>query len=169
MITTTATNYASDLSATRRLESERHDLKDRIQRLNIELFQMEKSMNIHNCWELGDHQYQQAVKYIATRHYQQALGRLQCLVIQRLFELQKMNLSHTGQSDNCFLLGSLLTTTISLSHSHAYREEPPEMVQGNLRSCQVIQCRSARANPTPSHPRLVVHLTLQLFRGVYPS
>ncbi|KAI1787602.1 hypothetical protein LXA43DRAFT_861663, partial [Ganoderma leucocontextum] len=36
------------------------------------------------------------LKYIAARRYQQALGRLQRLVIQRLFELQKMNLSHTA-------------------------------------------------------------------------
>lgn len=57
---------------------------------------MEKSMNIGNRWEPGDREYQDTLKYIATRRYQQALGRLQRLVIQRLFELQKMNLSHTG-------------------------------------------------------------------------
>ena len=57
---------------------------------------MEKSMNVHDRWEPGDRQYQETLKYIATRCYQQALGRLQRLVIQRLFELQKMNLLHTG-------------------------------------------------------------------------
>ena len=36
------------------------------------------------------------MKYIATRTYQQALGRLQRLVIQRLFELHKMNVAQTG-------------------------------------------------------------------------
>ncbi|KAI1782046.1 hypothetical protein LXA43DRAFT_977781 [Ganoderma leucocontextum] len=43
-----------------------------------------------------DPEYIAALKYLATRKYQQALGRLQRLVIQRLFELQKMNLSHTA-------------------------------------------------------------------------
>ena len=96
-VTSGATDYAGDTSITRRLERERRELKERIQRLNIEVFQMEKSMNVHDRWEPGDCQYQETLKYIATRRYQQALGRLQRLVIQHLFELQKMNLSHTGR------------------------------------------------------------------------
>ena len=36
------------------------------------------------------------MKYMATCKYQQALGRLQRLVIQRLFELHKMNIAQTG-------------------------------------------------------------------------
>ena len=95
-ITTGATNYAGDLSVTRKLESQRRDLKDRIQQLNTELLRMEGNLPLRRRWEPDDPEYVAALKYLATRKYQHALGRLQRLVIQRLFELQKMNLSHTG-------------------------------------------------------------------------
>ncbi|KAI1792846.1 hypothetical protein LXA43DRAFT_886785 [Ganoderma leucocontextum] len=95
-ITTGAVDYASEISATRRLEHERRDLKERIQRANNELLRMEADMQLHRRWERTDPEYIAALKYLATRKYQQALGRLQRLVIQRLFELQKMNLSHTA-------------------------------------------------------------------------
>lgn len=43
-----------------------------------------------------DAQLQCALDYIATRKYQWALGKLQYLVIQRLFELHKLNIAQTG-------------------------------------------------------------------------
>ena len=138
MITTSATDYCGDTSATRRLECEQRDLKDRIQHLNIELFEMERSMNIHNRWEPGDREYQDTLQYIATRRYQQALGRLQRLVIQRLFELQKMNLSHTGTPLPWDTSHCMLTIQLSLSRSHAHSQEPPEKMQGHPRGCEDI-------------------------------
>ena len=53
-------------------------------------------MGITRTWEPTDEEYQQTVKYIATEKYQQALARLQRLVIQRLFELHKLNFAQTG-------------------------------------------------------------------------
>ncbi|KAI1798020.1 hypothetical protein LXA43DRAFT_875758 [Ganoderma leucocontextum] len=106
-ITTGAIDYAGDLSATRKLERERRDLKDRIQQLNTELLRMEGNLPLRRRWEPDDPEYSAALKYLATRKYQQALGRLQRLVIQRLFELQKMNLSHTAYHIRTHLAKSL--------------------------------------------------------------
>ena len=58
---------------------------------------MEADLQLRDRWQPTDPEYVSTLKYIKTRRYQQALGQLQRLVIQRLFELQKMNLSHTGK------------------------------------------------------------------------
>lgn len=58
--------------------------------------QLEAVMNIDRRWEPNDQEYKEAVEYINTRKYRQALERLHKLVVQRLFELHKMNLSNTG-------------------------------------------------------------------------
>ena len=67
-------------------------------RLEDDLARLEAKLEIENRWQPGDILYDNTVKYIATRKYQQALGRLQRLVILRLFELHKLNLSQTGTS-----------------------------------------------------------------------
>ncbi|KAI0323319.1 hypothetical protein GY45DRAFT_1227486, partial [Cubamyces sp. BRFM 1775] len=47
------------------------------------------------------------LQYIATRKYQRALGKLQRLVIQRLFELHKLNLSQTGYRMRTYIAKNL--------------------------------------------------------------
>lgn len=42
-------------------------------------------------------EYQEAVEYTATRDYHRALDKLQKLVLQRLFQLHKLNLNQTGK------------------------------------------------------------------------
>ncbi|KIY44308.1 hypothetical protein FISHEDRAFT_23663, partial [Fistulina hepatica ATCC 64428] len=54
---------------------------------------MEVKMGINVRWQPGDVQYRDTLKYVVERCYHHALDNLQCLVIQRLFELQRMNLS----------------------------------------------------------------------------
>ncbi|THU96506.1 hypothetical protein K435DRAFT_858460 [Dendrothele bispora CBS 962.96] len=44
----------------------------------------------------GSHQYQEALKYMTSRKYQQALETLYKLIIQRLFEMHRLNLNQTG-------------------------------------------------------------------------
>lgn len=58
---------------------------------------MEVHLDIPTRSQPGDSQYREVVQYIAERRYHRALGRLQRLVILRLFELQKLNLSRTGK------------------------------------------------------------------------
>ncbi|KAL6298653.1 hypothetical protein BKA93DRAFT_820263 [Sparassis latifolia] len=69
------------------------------ERLNIltqEVIAMEVKMGITNRLQPSDAPYIETVKYIATHKYQLALGKLQRLVIQWLFELHKLNLTQTA-------------------------------------------------------------------------
>ncbi len=91
------TTYDADLSATRKLETRRRYLRDRVDQLTADVNEIEVRFGIEKRWEPMDEKYLKAVKYIATRTYQRALGRLQRLVIQRLFELHKMNIAQTGK------------------------------------------------------------------------
>ena len=92
----TATDYYGDLSATRRLERSRRQLLERVERLTAEVIAIEDDFQVHRRWEPTDEQYIATLTYIHTRRYQRALGKLQRLVIQRLFELHKLNLAQTG-------------------------------------------------------------------------
>ncbi|KAI0371846.1 hypothetical protein BV20DRAFT_1051440 [Pilatotrama ljubarskyi] len=57
--------------------------------------------------EPGNSQYNDIIKYISERKYQRALGKLQCLVIQRLFKLNKLNISRTGYKARTYIAKSL--------------------------------------------------------------
>ena len=54
-------------------------------------------MGIGNRWDPLSPEYLETLGYLNTRSYQRALEELQRLVIQRLFELHKMNMSATGE------------------------------------------------------------------------
>lgn len=84
------------MSATRKLETQRRHLRERSDRLELEVTAMEVKMNIGTRWTVNDQPYIDTLKYIATRRYQRALAHLEKLVVQRLFELHKMNLTHLG-------------------------------------------------------------------------
>lgn len=58
---------------------------------------MEVRMGVAHRWQPSDVQYLETLKYMGLRKYHRALDNLQRLVIQRLFELNKLNLSGTGE------------------------------------------------------------------------
>ncbi|KAI0707556.1 hypothetical protein C8T65DRAFT_576556 [Cerioporus squamosus] len=101
------TSYDGDLSATRKLETRRRYLRDRVDRLSADVTEIEVRLGIETRWSRTDEKYVNATKYIATRTYQRALGRLQRLVIQRLFELHKMNLAQTGYKARTYIAKNL--------------------------------------------------------------
>jgi hypothetical protein len=71
--------------------------------------QLESYLKIPCRWEPDSVEYQQAVEAANERKWRQSLDRLQRLVIQRLFELQKANLVSTGMS-------TYLSLYITLTH-----------------------------------------------------
>ncbi len=54
-------------------------------------------MGVEKRWESHDEQYTEILQYSNERQYHRALDNLQKLVVQRLFELQKLNLAGTGK------------------------------------------------------------------------
>ena len=62
-----------------------------------EIVTMEVKMGIDNRWQPSDSRYIDTLKYMADHKYHQALDHLQKLVIQWLFELNRLNLAGTGK------------------------------------------------------------------------
>ena len=90
------TNYNGDASETAKTETRRRVLVESVKDLTVKVINLEVHLGVTTRWQPGDQQYEDTRKYIATRNYQQALGRLQRLVIQRLFELHRLNVAQTG-------------------------------------------------------------------------
>ena len=90
--------YDDQFSKTRKLETERRQANARYDRIEYEVLKMEYMLGIppEKRWTPCDTKYIAALKHIAERKYRKALTNLQRLVIQRLFELHKLNLSQTG-------------------------------------------------------------------------
>ena len=68
-----------------------------MERLEDEVARLEAKLEVDRTWQPGDLLYDKTLEYIKTRKYQVALGKLQKLVILRLFELHKLNLAQTGK------------------------------------------------------------------------
>jgi hypothetical protein len=93
--------YSSELSKTRRLETERRYADERRQAILKDVVEMEVKLSITTRWQPSSAEYVNAVQYIGRRKYEKALDHLQKLVVQRLFELHRMNQSQNGTSQ-CF-------------------------------------------------------------------
>lgn len=94
---TSSQPYTQDRSATRKLEtSHRYCLELRDSYL-MQIVQMEAGMGIERRWDPTTPEYQETLGYMSVRTYHRALEELQRLVIQRLFELHRMNISSTGE------------------------------------------------------------------------
>lgn len=88
--------YASELSQTRKRETERRYAAERRDQILRDVVEMEVRLDIEQRWTPTSTEYREILTYMSTRKYHQALDKLQKLVIQRLFELHKLNLSQTG-------------------------------------------------------------------------
>lgn len=89
--------YTHDLSTTRKLEAERRYCLELHENVLKQVVDMEVQLGIEKRWAPSSPEYLEVLGYLSTRTYQRALENLQRLVIQRLFELHKMNISATGR------------------------------------------------------------------------
>ncbi|KAG2120942.1 uncharacterized protein F5147DRAFT_741824 [Suillus discolor] len=94
-VTSTDPAYIANLSTQRRHANERLDT------ILQEITAMEVKMDITQRWEPSDSEYVEPMRYMATQKYHHALDELQCLVVLRLFELHKLNLSQTALQTCC--------------------------------------------------------------------
>ncbi|KAG1887413.1 uncharacterized protein F5891DRAFT_967298 [Suillus fuscotomentosus] len=91
-------SYSGDMTATRKLETQRRYSAERLATIQQEVTSMEVKMGIANRWQPSSPEYQATLKYMSNHQYQRALDNLQRLVVQQLFELQRLNISQTGAS-----------------------------------------------------------------------
>ena len=80
------------------LERDSAFLADRVVFCAARVRSHELAMGIAERWQIDDPRYIETVKYMHTRKYHRALDKLQFLVVQRLFELQRLNVAGTGKS-----------------------------------------------------------------------
>ena len=106
-----AETYSSELSKTRHLETECRYADERRQAILKDVVEMEVNLAITTRWQPSSAEYINAVQYLGRRKYEKALDHLQKLVVQRLFELHRMNQSRNGTSQclKCLFLSSLST------------------------------------------------------------
>ncbi|KAG6369144.1 hypothetical protein JVT61DRAFT_1403 [Boletus reticuloceps] len=78
------------------LETQRRHASEQLEEIQQQVISMELELGIQKCWEPSSPEYQETLKYISERKYHCALDNLQCLVVQRLFELQKLNILQTA-------------------------------------------------------------------------
>ena len=89
--------YAHDLSTTRKLETDRRFALEQREHCLREVVHLEVGMGIEKRWDPLSPEYMETLGYLTTRKYQRALEELQRLVVQRLFELHRMNILATGE------------------------------------------------------------------------
>ena len=163
------TDYTSDLSATRKIETNRKKLRARVDDLKDELINIEEAYGIQTRWQVTDARYMETVQYIASRRYHKALGKLQRLVVQRLFELHKLNLARTGTS-SAFTLAPALANRALVSRvqsAHLPREKPSEAVQDYPPCCHYLQ--HTRRGMLKADGRLEIRFSLLFPRTVFSS
>lgn len=88
--------YEVDQARTQQLETERRYFTERLDSLKLRVIETEVKMDITRRWQPTDPQYIETMRHASMRHYHRALDRLQKLVVQRLFEIQRLFLSQTG-------------------------------------------------------------------------
>lgn len=72
--------------------------ESKVQELTETINKYEADLDIHGCrWESGMPEYEKVVKYAQQRKYHLALDRLERLLVQCLFELQKGHLEGTSE------------------------------------------------------------------------
>src|SRR5882672_1680710 len=80
-----------------RLHQVSHDAWEGVVYLQTELQSVEERLQVGERWTPDSPEYQSASKYLCIQTYQRAIDKLEGLVVQRLFELTKANVSQTGQ------------------------------------------------------------------------
>ncbi|KAG8956492.1 hypothetical protein FRC03_010785 [Tulasnella sp. 419] len=89
-------NVAQTASGTAKIENARRHALSQFRTLEKELERVETKMGITETWLPTCPEWKSAMNYIETREYRRAIDKVELLIVQRLFELQKLNLSGTG-------------------------------------------------------------------------
>ncbi|KAI5984616.1 hypothetical protein EDD15DRAFT_2390391 [Pisolithus albus] len=110
-------SYYAGLSQTRKLETAHRVSNERYTEVLQEVNALEVKMGITRRWDVFDAQYIEVAKHIGQRKYIRALKNLQRLVVLRLFELHKLNLSRTGYKMRTHIAKSLQTRCKAIRHA----------------------------------------------------
>jgi hypothetical protein len=97
LVATPVTISSGIRDKTRSIETERrHALEEYEKDLKV-VQDLEKKLDVSVRWEPGSEDWVRTGKLVTMRKYQRALDRLEGLIVARMFELTKMNMSQTGK------------------------------------------------------------------------
>lgn len=78
------------------------DSADLLERWEKQVRHFEETENIPKRWEEDGDEWIKALQQLQTRRYRRALDDLSRLLVQRLFELEKMGIGSTGMCFDAF-------------------------------------------------------------------
>ncbi|KAF9231234.1 hypothetical protein BU15DRAFT_90967 [Melanogaster broomeanus] len=101
--------YENELSQMHKLETKRQVANERVDNLRREVITLELKLGITSHWQPSSPEYEQTLKYVSKRNFRKRLDMLRHLVVQCLFELQKLNVSQTAYKMRTHISKSLQT------------------------------------------------------------
>ncbi|KAF8203394.1 hypothetical protein K438DRAFT_1580548, partial [Mycena galopus ATCC 62051] len=92
----TDANYEDAVKETRRIETQRRHALEVTEKSLATIQDLELRLGITTRWVPGSEEWVKAGKMVSSRRFQRALDQLQGLIVARMFELTKVNMSGTG-------------------------------------------------------------------------
>ena len=99
-----------------------------MQRAEQRVCQVEDQLEIGDRWHQTSAEYQSIEADMTIQQYRLALDELEHLIVQRLFELGKLNMSGTGELCNVKILHLLTKISQRLQTSNTYCKGPASMI-----------------------------------------
>jgi hypothetical protein len=90
-------NYAQAAKATWHIETQRRHTLELQVKVLAAVHDLKDRLDITARWIPGDEKWEAVATMVRRRRYQRALDHLQGLIISRMFELAKCNMSGTGK------------------------------------------------------------------------
>ncbi|KAF8214563.1 hypothetical protein K438DRAFT_2137804 [Mycena galopus ATCC 62051] len=92
----TDVTYAEAAAQTRQIKTQRHHAMELCTKSLAIVQDLEVQLGITRHWAAGDEEWVETAMMVSRRRYQRVLDALEGLVVARMFELSKVNMSDTG-------------------------------------------------------------------------
>jgi len=123
----------------------RHALENNMKHLQAAQM-LEKKMNTRERWRPGSLEWEAAAAKVVMRRYQRCIDILEGLVVARMFELTKMNMSQTGASYFSHWV-KYAELSDRLQSSQAHRKCSEVTITGYPNRPHQLQCCRCRFEP----------------------
>ncbi|KAJ3745615.1 hypothetical protein DFH05DRAFT_1610652 [Lentinula detonsa] len=125
---------------TRRIETQRQHAIENRNDLKKEVQMLEVQLGVKDRWTSGSEDWEKAKKMVAMAKYQRALDKLEGLVVARLFELTKLNMSCTGYKLRTHIANALKARSQAIRTAvTTYNDAAAELGRPQLTWDQVIE------------------------------
>ncbi|KAJ3734941.1 hypothetical protein DFJ43DRAFT_1130337 [Lentinula guzmanii] len=125
---------------TRRIETQRQHAIENRDDLKKEVRTLEVQLGVKDWWTSGSEDWEKAKKMVVMAKYQRALDKLEGLVVARLFELTKLNMSRTGYKLQTYIANALKARSQAIRTAvTSYNDAAAELSRPQLTWDQVIK------------------------------